>query len=213
MIRSFFRPSSLAVTIATCALTALALGCAGADRPNDAPEEAPIGTTSSAIAPFNPCHPEWQLPTWARGYYTNDDPVFQEFENILEEGGARWIGSFGLPDPFRAIVRVDTFRNDKKTDPHKALWFLAAIPAGSYRAIDAIKEFANLPPVSSRLLGFCSTDQVFYPDAGTGTSPPIAISQYIVEYDPRCTCSESHTASMAVWVSPGTYSSMPTPRY
>lgn len=211
MIRPTFR-SPTVLSVLACALAALPVACAGIEEtPNTSPD-APIDSTRSALVDFNPCHPDWQLPTSARlESYSTDDPTFNDFEDILERGGSRWVGTYDKETPRRSIVRVDTFEHFTKTDPHSALWFMAVIPAQSKEALKAIDTYRDLPPVSSRLAGFCTNDQVFY--AYDGALPAIGVSQYVVEYDPRCTCSESPSAELQVHVSTPIYSSMPAPRY
>jgi hypothetical protein len=176
-------------------------------------DESEAAATSDALATFDPCHPDWQLPTSARHLYRSDSDVFKRFEDILQAGGARWIGSFGLAAPHRAITRVDTFLEGTKTNPRSALWFLAAIPVGSTSALNAVSEFARVEPVLSRVLGYCTNTRVFVRHTGRPlTLPPQTfIAQVVAEYDPRCTCSPGVTSQLSTWVTSSLYTSSPSP--
>jgi len=198
------------LTLVIGALAAPLAGCtADAAAPNEPPTDT-LGSQSAALSAFDPCDPGWQLPTWARHYLVNDDPTFRAFEDVLERDGARWIGSFSFEKPYRAIVRVDTFREFTKVDPRSALWYLAAVPVEAKDARRAITDFADLPPVSSRLLGVCTADKKFVRYNGAALPPNIAVKQLIVEYDPRCTCRETAHVQLQTWVVDHTYESTPT---
>ena len=116
------------------------------EEPTETPEVA-IGQTSSALVAFNPCHPDWQLPTHARRDLDETNEAFLAFEDRLEEGGARWIGSYELPKPHRAIVRVDHYLAGTKK-AKRGLWYLAAIPVTSTDAVRAITDFRDVVPVT-----------------------------------------------------------------
>lgn len=201
------------LAFAALVLTLSSVGCAAEPTSEGASPLEVVGTTTAALAAFDPCNPDWQLPTWARHYLYSSDPTFVAFEDRLEEGGALWIGNGALGKPYRAIVRIDTFREFTKVDPHKALWYLAAIPASSKDARNAIDDFANVPPVSSRLLGACVDQKTFVRFDGNALPPNANITHYIVEYDPRCTCRETSHVNTETWVVSPVYEAMPTPRY
>ena len=193
------------------ALAFFAGGCATQTAPDEAFAEAPeaaIGQTASPLVAFNPCHPDWQLPTDARRYLDETDGEFLRFEDRLEAGGARWIGSFELAKPFRAIVRVDHYLSGTKQSK-KGLWYLAAVPVGSTDAVAAIREFEDTFPVNSRALGYCLAGGGFMLNNGSGPGNAI-VKQVIVEYDPRCVCTSS-TALVNTWVSWATYEAIPVP--
>ena len=125
-------------------------------------------------------------------------------------GGARWIGSFELPKPYRAIVRVDHYLAGTKKDPRSGLWYLAAIPVSSASALAAVNEFATVTPVNSRALGYCLVGGGFLPNDGSGPGNA-QVKQVIVEYDPRCVCYEAPTATASVWVNRTTYAGISSP--
>lgn len=204
--RSF---SMASLTLVLGALGASLSGCTADTAPEEPLADA-VGSSSAALGAFDPCDPAWQLPTSARHFLYSDDPTFLAFEDRLENGGARWIGSFTFEKPFRAIVRVDTFREFTKVDPKSALWYLAAIPAEAKDARQAIADFANLPPVSSRLLGVCTTKKQFVRYNGAALPPNTAVTQLIVEYDPRCTCRETAHFGLDTWLVDHAYEAMPT---
>jgi hypothetical protein len=187
-------------------------GCAAQTAPGE-PADPPEGTverTASALVAFDPCHPDWQLPTWARYALQEPDHNFVAFESRLEAGGALWIGNMvEVPKPWRAIVRVDHYLEGTKKDPHSGLWFLAAIPVGSADALAAVDFYAPLDPVHSRALGYCLAGGGFLPNKGSGPGNA-AITHVIAEYDPRCVCVGA-TATMQVWVDRPTYESTANP--
>ncbi|MBS2017731.1 MAG: hypothetical protein JST00_32940 [Deltaproteobacteria bacterium] len=151
-------------------------------------ETARTARQTAALVAFDPCHPDWQLPTSARHFLDEKNPDFVRFEDILEAEGANWIGSFKLEKPYRAIVRVDHFLVGAKDPPHSALWYLAAVPAESYEARDAVAHFNKIAPVNSRILGFCAVDGTFLLNDGDVGPADTPIAQLVVEYDPRCIC-------------------------
>jgi len=193
-------------------LALLLSACAAQTSPEEAaapPPDVDIGQSASALVAFNPCASDWQLPTSARHFLDEGDPNFLAFEDRLEAGGARWVGNFELPKPYRAIVRVDTYLDGTKKNPRSGLWFLAAVPVGSTDAISAASEFASRAPVNSRTLGYCLADGTFLLNKGTGPGN-VQVKQVIVEYDPRCVC-VSATVTVQRWVNWGTYEETPTP--
>lgn len=194
------------VTFGSSVVLAMFLGAVGCASPTEESAEETASTEAPLVA-FNPCHPDWQLPTSARRILTVDDPAFLAFEDRLEAGGARWVGNFSLPKPYRAIVRVDTYLDGTKKAPRSGLWYLAAIPVGAYGARSAVREFASVAPVNSRELGYCA-GTTFIPNKGSGPGN-IPITHVIAEYDPRCVCRESATSSVSVWVDYSTYGSTP----
>ncbi len=184
-------------------------GCAIPTAPDEEPIETPevaIGQTSSALVDFNPCHPDWQLPTHARRDLEVTDPAFLAFEDRLEAGKARWIGSYELPKPHRAIVRVDHYLEGTKK-AKRGLWYLAAIPVGSTDAVRAVTDFRDVVPVNSRALGYCLASGAFMLNRGNGPGN-VSVKQVIVEYDPRCVCA-SATALVNTWVNWATYETTP----
>jgi hypothetical protein len=202
-----------ALPLRCSALVALVLlgGCA-TQTATEAMAE-PDGTTdqvTSELGAFDPCSGEWQLPTAERYRgLVSADPAFLAFEDRLQAGGARWIGNRGLPPaPYRAIVRVDHFLDFTKKDPHSALWYLAAIPVGATDARRAVRDFARVPPVSSRELGYCLVGGGFLPNHGSGPGSA-QVKQIIVEYDPRCVCVAT-AWTVPVWVDRPTYDSTPS---
>lgn len=193
-------------SLAASTLLAAIAGCAA---PAEDAADEPAKTSSGALSAFNPCNPDWQLPTSARWALDVRDPAFLAFEDRLAAGYARWIGSFELPKPYRAIVRVDHYLDGTKSDPRSGLWYLAAIPVSSLDARRAVAEFHTVAPVNSRELGYCLADGSFVPNKGLGPGN-LPVKQVIVEYDPRCVCFESSTAAASVWVDYETYSGLPT---
>jgi hypothetical protein len=192
-------------------------GCAAQTAPDEPAANAdvasgadgPLGQSASALVAFDPCASDWQLPTSARRYLDEPNGAFIAFENRLEAGGARWIGSFSLPKPHRAIVRVDHYLAGTKKDPRSGLWFLAAIPVSSRDALAAIRDFSDVSPVKSRELGYCLSDGRFMRNSGSGPGNA-AVKQVIVEYDPRCVCADS-VFSIQTWVSYPSYAAVPVP--
>jgi hypothetical protein len=192
-------------------LTAFALlaGCTTAttDEPG-APTEEPTAQAASALGAFDPCSSEWQLPTWDRQRdLLSPDPAFVAFEDRLEAGGARWIGSHDLPKPYRAIVLVDTYLDGTKKDPRSALWYLASLPVGAKDARNAVREFHAIEPVRSRELGYCLADGTFLPNHGWGPGN-VAVKQVIVQYDPRCVC-VAESVRISTWVDRPNYEETP----
>ncbi len=176
-----------------------------------------IPTALAPMSPaFNPCDPAWQLDTADRNAaLLSPNHNFVEFENLLQAGGARWIGSRTLPKPWRAIVRVDHFKIGTKQNPRSAAWYLAAIPIDppttrTWAALGAIDRFRDKEPVFSRKLGYCLTNRTF-----TVTQPPAAsnlkITHVVTEYDPRCTCVTRVNATMQVWITEDEYDRTPAP--
>lgn len=200
---------------AVVAVVALGLGgCAVQASPDAAPEpEAePVGTVSSALVAFDPCHSDWLLPTSARRALVVHDRTgnFEAFEDRLEKGGAHWIGNFSLPKPYRAVIRVDHFLSGTKKDPRSGLWFLASIPVQSDDAVAAVADYEHVAPVNSRVLGYCDGVGEFRRNDGTG--PGTFQYKYVIaEYDPRCVCYEVPTADVSTWVNWGTYVGIPSP--
>jgi hypothetical protein len=203
------------MTNASCPLlgsVALALvlgGCAAQAAPDEAPPDVALGQSAAALVAFNPCASDWQLPTSARRALDTTDSTFLEFEDALEAGGARWIGNFELPKPYRAVVRVDTYLTGTKKNPRSGLWYLAAIPVGSAGALAAVNAFKDREPVHSRTLGYCLAGGTFILNNGTGPGN-LPVKQIIVEYDPRCVC-VSATVTVQRWVNWATYEETPTP--
>jgi hypothetical protein len=188
-------------------VASLVAGCASSGTGSTTEETAEV---EAPLAAFNPCSASWQLPTYARHALVATDGSFKAFEDRLEAGGAKWVGSYALPKPWRAIVRVDHFREYTKKDPHSALWYMAAIPVSSRDAIGAIYDYASVYPVYSRVFGYCMSDGSFVPNK-TGQAPP-GIKSVIAEYDPRCVCYESPTAETQTWVSDSMYYGLPPAR-
>lgn len=200
---------------AVVAVVAVSLGgCAAQAGPEEpALERESIGTVSSPLVAFDPCHPDWQLPTSARRALTVEDPTgaFNAFEDRLEKGRARWIGNFELPKPYRAVVRVDHYLAGTKKDPRSGLWFLASIPVESRDAVAAVDDFSRISPVLSRVLGYCDGAGHYRSNDGSGPPVDFPVKQVIVEYDPRCVCYEVPTTGVSTWVNWGTYGGIPSP--
>lgn len=202
--------------VAAVALLPTALGCSAKGDPSATKEPEPTGATHQALTAFDPCSPDWQLPASDRYALVLDDPNptdvanFTTFEDRLAEGNATFVGSHGLPKPWRAIVHIDTYKVNTKTWPRSALWFLANVPPSSYDALQAIDDDREVLPVTSRRLGWC-TDKGFVTDNGSG-KPQDKILSVIVEYDPRCVCMGTENSAMSVWVSESQYSTEPTAR-
>lgn len=203
------RTASLALLV-TC--SSLAACSADVGPTLDGPSEeaagfaAPVESVQEPLGAFNPCAPEWKLPTSARTLYRGGGPVFDTFEYKLGVAGATWSGSFSLPAPHRAIVRVDLRAAPNRV--HSALWFMAVIPRTPSTATDVVRAYKDVSPVNARIVGSCDVNNKFVPGFGSTQSG----QSLVVLYDPRCVCLESPNASLPpVMISDTDYWGLPRP--
>ncbi len=204
------RAASLAFLVSCSSLAACSTGVASTlDEPTDDASDVvvPIESAQAPLGAFNPCAPEWKLPTSARTLYRGGGPVFDTFEYKLGVAGATWSGSFSLPAPHRAIVRVDLRAAPNRV--HSALWFMAVIPRTPTTALDVVRAYKNVAPVNARVVGSCDANDKFVPGFGNIQSG----KSLVVLYDPRCVCLESPNASLPpVMISDTDYWGLPIPR-
>ncbi len=204
------RAASLALLLTCSSLAACSAGVGSAlDEPAGPPPDldVPVETVQEPLGAFNPCAPEWKLPTSARTLYRGGGAVFDTFEYKLGVTGATWSGSFGLPAPYRAIVRVDLRAAPNRV--HSALWFMAVIPRTSAAALDVVRNYRDVAPVNARIVGSCDVKNNFVPGFGSVQSG----QSLVVLYDPRCVCLQAPNASLPpVGISDTDYWGLPIPR-